>query len=116
MKTLTKNTIQLLYFLALATPAFAGNFEDGVAAAARNDYVAALTLWTPLAESGDKRAQHNLGVMNQMGLGVTQNYQKALHWYRQAAEQNYPDSQNNIGVFYDKGLGVASDLGTWRRK
>ena len=47
----------------LAGAAIAGAWEDGVAAYQRGDYATALTLWQPLAERGDARAQNNLGVI-----------------------------------------------------
>ena len=47
----------------LTSPAFAGDFEDGVAAAKRGDYVTALKLWQTLAAQGNAKAQYSLGVM-----------------------------------------------------
>ena len=37
------------------------------------------------AQSGDARAQFNLGLYYHDGRGVTQNYAEALKWYRRAA-------------------------------
>ena len=40
-----------------------GDFDEGMAAAKRGDYATALREWRPLADQGEARAQHNLGVM-----------------------------------------------------
>jgi len=75
----------------------AGPLEDGIAAAERGDYAAALRLWRPLAEEGDAQAQFNLGKMCHDGLGVAQDYKEAVKWYRLSAEQGLAPAQNSIG-------------------
>jgi TPR repeat protein len=52
-----------LLTLASAGTAFAGPFEDGVAALDRRDYATALLLLRPLAENGNADAQINLANM-----------------------------------------------------
>jgi uncharacterized protein len=48
-------------FLAMASVAVAGPFEDGQAAYDRHDYAAALQVWRPLADDRDAEAQAALG-------------------------------------------------------
>ena len=63
----------------------------------------------PLARNGNARAQNNLGVMYQRGLGVAKNFQKALSWFEKAAAQNLPEANVNLGLLYFDGLGVTQD-------
>ena len=96
-------------FLILAlAPAgvFAGDFEQGVEAAARGDYQSALALWKPLAESGHVDAQFNLGLMYDHGTGVSRDLSTAAGWYRRAAEAGDRTAQSFLGEMYAKGQGV----------
>jgi len=90
---------------ALGRSAIAAQMEDGQAAFNSGDYAAALRLWRPLAETGNARAQNNLGVMYENGKGVPQNINEAVRWYRLAAEQGYAGAQNNLGLIYAIGRG-----------
>lgn len=94
---------------AFGGAAFAGPMEDGQSAYAHGDYGAALALWRPLAEQGVARAQNNLGVIYENGMGVPKNPAEALKWYRLAAEQGYAGAQNNLGLIYALGRGVPQD-------
>ena len=73
------------------------------------DYTAAYNNWRSLAEQGNMKAQHNLGVMYHKGQGVPVDYAKAMKWYLKAAEQGFDDAQYNIGIMYDDGNGVKQD-------
>ena len=96
----------LFFSVSSAVTAFGGQFEDGIAAYERGDYATAFRLMKPLAEKGDAKAQHNLGVMYDYGRGVPQDTTKALKWYRRAADQGIPDAQHNLGLMYYYGQGV----------
>ncbi len=61
MKAILRSGVLALAIFALAVPANAGQFEDGMAAYNRGDYATTLRLWRPLAEQGDTEAQNNLG-------------------------------------------------------
>ncbi len=63
-------------------PAWADPVDDGLAAYARGDYVAALQLLGPAAEQGDARAETGIGTMLGAGNGVPQNFVEARKWYR----------------------------------
>ena len=105
-------TIGLL-ILSISTPlsitAFGGQFDDAIAAYERGDYATAFRLMKPLAEKGDAKAQHNLGVMYDYGRGIPQDQTKAWYWYRRAAEQGFPEAQHNLGLMYYQGQGVPQD-------
>ena len=59
-----------------------------------------------LAERGLAFAQVNLGLMYDLGVGVSENKAEAARWYRLAAEQGYASGQYNLGLMYDLGVGV----------
>jgi hypothetical protein len=87
-------------------------YHKGLDAADKEDYAAAVALWTPLADKGYVRAQFKLGELYHEGLGVNSDIDMALHWYRRAAEQGYADAQNNLGIIYDDGDEVSPDFRT----
>jgi TPR repeat protein len=65
--------------------AFAGPWEDGMAAYNRGDYMPAIRLFRPLAEQGNPKAQNILGVMFRKGEGVPKNPVRARMWFSFAA-------------------------------
>jgi TPR repeat protein len=70
------------------TPAaFAGPWEDGMAAYNRGDYMPAIRLFRPLAEQGNAKAQNVLGVMFRKGEGVPKNPARAHMWFSFAAKR-----------------------------
>ncbi|BFU97016.1 MAG: exported protein of unknown function [Nitrospira sp.] len=62
-----------------------------------------------LANLGDPRAQYNLGLLYDQGLGVPQSDALALRWYTQAAERGEPRAQYNLGIMYMNGQGTTPD-------
>ena len=103
------------FFLAISLllgstgPNWSADFNKGLDAARRGDFLTALREWSPLAERGDSTAQINLGVMYEDGKGVPQDYKKAVKWYKLAAEQGDSRAQVNLGLMYAKGFGVMLD-------
>jgi TPR repeat protein len=67
--------------------AFAGPWEDGMAAYNRGDYVPAIRLFRPLAEKGNPKAQNVLGAMYRKGQGVVRNPAQAFMWFSLAARR-----------------------------
>jgi len=61
------------------------------------------------AEKGDAKAQYNLALIYDRGIGVKNDDSKALKWYRLAAEQGYAEAQYNLGMMYYFGKGVDQD-------
>jgi TPR repeat protein len=68
-----------------ATGAFAGPWEDGMAAYNRGDYLPAITVFRAMAQEGNAKAQSVLGVMYRRGQGVTRNSARAFVWFSRAA-------------------------------
>ncbi len=77
--------------LGSGAAASAGPWEDGMVAYNRGDYVPAMKVFRPLAQAGNARAQHVLGVMYRKGEGVGRSSAKAFMWFSVAARKG--DSQ-----------------------
>ncbi len=92
----------------VAVPTLAG-FDEGWEAYQRGDVAMALTELQPLAESGDARAQFNLGVMYDQGKGVNRDHAAAVGWWRQAAGQGHPAAQHNLASSLIAGDGGAQE-------
>lgn len=94
---------------ALASPAAADRFRQGMRAFEAGNFQAAAALFTDLASRGDPRAQTYLGYMFFNGVGVPQNYLIAAGWYRCASQHGVARAQFQLGLMYDKGQGVPQD-------
>jgi TPR repeat protein len=95
--------------LIATVPAFA-DFQTGLDAYQKGDYVGAAKEWRPLAEEGSAVAQYNLGLLYLDGHGVPQSTVEAANWFRRAAEQDYTQAQHNLGAMYGSGQGVKRDF------
>ena len=58
--------------------------------------IIALKVCRRAAEHGYARAQFNLGVRYENGLGVNKDVEEAVKWYRKAAEQGYAPAQEKL--------------------
>jgi hypothetical protein len=94
----------------IAAPSAFADFQTGLEAYQKGDYVGAAKEWRPLAEQGDPVAQFNLGLLYLDGHGVPQSPVEAANWFRRAAEQDYTQAQHNLGAMYGSGQGVKRDL------
>ncbi|MGE4373082.1 MAG: tetratricopeptide repeat protein [Xanthobacter sp.] len=83
--------------------------RDALEAAQNGDYETALSIWEPLARSGNSRAQNNIGACFIDGLGVERNYELARQWLELSAEMGDPIGQRNLASLCLKGLGGPSD-------
>jgi TPR repeat protein len=93
--------------------------DDAAAAFKRGDYSTVVRIIRPLADQGNAKAQHNLGIMYDSGVGVAKDYAEAVKWLRKAADQGRSDSQYNLGRMYQYGHGVPRNLTEavkWYRK
>jgi TPR repeat protein len=108
--TALRASLAVSFFAAIvAGTAIAGPLEDAIVAYRQGDYPTALRLLQPLADGGDARAQHRVGVHYDKGTGVPQDYAEAVKWYRKAADQGDARAQNNLGDMYAAGSGVPQD-------
>ena len=55
------------------------------------------------AQSGDAKAQYELGRDYDSGQGITKDEAEAARWYRKAADQGLAIAQYDLGVEYDRG-------------
>ena len=62
------------------------------------------------AKQGNPAAQFNLGLMYDIGEGVTPDYKRAIKWYRLAAKLNNAQAQFNLGQLYESGERVTQDF------
>jgi len=110
--SLTARLLPILILCALSGTVTLGpaqaapTIRQGVAAIARQDYVKAVAILSPLAQNGDPDAQAYMGYLYAIGRGVPQDYTQAAIWYRRAAEQGHSGAQYELGLLYDKGQGV----------
>ena len=71
------------------------------------------------AHRGSARAQFELGVAYDRGVGVTQNYATAAIWYEKAAAQGLTEAIYNLATLFDEGLSAPKDHAaalTWYRQ
>ncbi len=114
-----KNLI-LAVLLVWAIPLFAeAGYKEATDAFDKGDSLTALKEFQALADEDDARGQYGLGIMYDLGEGVSQNSEQAAKWYRLSAEQGYADAQNNLGAMYEDGEGVPRNYDEamkWYRK
>ncbi len=119
MKKITTAFLSILFCLTATSAtipiAWSANYEAGLTAYEKANYVTALHEWTYkialtwntlAAHQGNARAQYNLGVMYSNGHGVTQDYKTALKWFTRAAQQGEVLAQSNLGWMYRNGKGA----------
>ena len=102
------STSTLIFGLCLS-PLWA-QFDDGVAALQREDYVKALEIWQRGAADGDPKSQYSLGYLYQFGLGTAADLGKAKEWYEKSAAGNNPDALYALGIMYESGKAGRKDL------
>ncbi len=110
-----------LIFFAGTALAFAGDYEDGVAAYGKKDYSKALVLFKRSYAAGELRAANHMGLMYRDGKGVAKNKKEALKWFKLAAEKGDADAQYNLGMMHYAGFGKKhykenSEAYRWVRK
>ena len=79
-----------------AMAAFAGPWEDGMAAYNRGDYVPAVQIFRAMAEQGNAEAQNLLGTMYRKGQGVTRNSVRAFVWFSRAAARGNAKAKTEL--------------------
>ena len=82
---------------------------EGAAAFEAGNYDEAASIWRPLAEEGDPKAQFNLGLLHETGRGVAEDPTEAAVWYERAAHQGVTQAQLNLAALHQTGRGVAQN-------
>jgi len=106
----TLSTIFLSMAFLLIAPQANASFETAAELYKANNFPAAFTAFTKLAEAGDARAQTVLALMYKYGEGTEVDNKKAFKWYQTAAEQGYAPAQFHTGSLYADGLENDIDL------
>lgn len=101
--------LSAVLLFAAAGPGWAQSYDAGVAAYNRGDFATAFKQWKPLADKGDVKAQHYLGLMYTQGQGVPKDHAKAVFWFKKATKAGHIPSAYNLGFRYLRGEGVPQD-------
>ena len=72
------------------------SLDAGLSAIQRGDYQEAAALLRPMAQSGDKQAQYQMGVMAADGLGQIKDLASAKEWLRRAADQGFAPAKRRL--------------------
>ena len=91
-------------------PALDGNASEVQSVGAVRPVDPALAVAVAAAESGDAKAQLQLGKVYMKGTGVERNPVKALKWIEKSAEQGYAEAQHALGSFHQSGLGAPQNF------
>ena len=83
--------------------------KEELSAAQKGDFKTAFKEWKPSAEQGNKFSQYNLGVLYNLGRGVSQDYKEAFKWFSLSTQQGHEVAQRELGVMYYKGVGTIQD-------
>ena len=82
---------------------------EGAAAYEAGNYGEAASIWRPLAEEGDPKAQFNLALLHETGRGVAEDPAEAAAWYERAALQGVTQAQLNLAALRQTGRGIAQN-------
>jgi len=74
--------------------------EEALAFARAGDFVSAFSIWEPLAYAGVSRAQSNLGICFEQGLGVREDRELAFKWIGLAAANGDPVGERNYATLH----------------
>jgi|GEM_PF-3098886 len=102
--------VAAVLLLSIASPAV--SYEQN----GENKYITELRA---KAETGDAKAQYELGNAYFVGVGIVKNYGESVKWFRKAAEQGNAKAESSLGTMYFQGLGVTKDSAEavkWWRK
>lgn len=62
------------------------------------------------ADAGNADGMYGLGMMYQMGRGMSPNLGEAVKFFQQAAEKGQPQAQMSLGIYYSEGIGVQRNV------
>lgn len=87
----------------------ANTYEHGVQQINAGNFTSAFSTFTALANTGDPRAQFQLGKLYYVGAGTEKDLNKSFFWLKKSADQGLRDAQHNLGVLYQNGQGTQKD-------
>lgn len=107
-----RRTVLLLlstFFAFFAAEAKCEDYSSAIEATKKNDFAKAFKLLKPLAETGDIRAQGELGALYLSGRGTSQDSKQGIHWTKEAAMKGLASAQYNLGTMYIDGQLLTQD-------
>lgn len=83
-------------------------YEEGQQGVPQN-LAEARCLYESAADAGSARGMFAMGQLYQLGIGVSQDHDRALKWYRQAADAGSADAMAAVGMMFQNGWGVSEN-------
>jgi serine/threonine protein kinase len=83
-----------------------GNYKTAQEYYDNGNYDKAIEYYKLSAESGNEKAEYNIGVMFYNGDGVEISDEKAFNWFKSSAENGYDEAQYWLGVMFYNGQGT----------
>lgn len=83
----------------------ADDFEKGVAAEIKGNYIEAIKWYTKGALKEDLDCQFNLGTFYQEGKGVSIDFKEAAKWYQKSSDNGGHRASYNLARMYYEGIG-----------
>ena len=80
------------------------NLSDG------ENLTKAFLLIEEAAKNKNPKAQYDLAIMYQKGIGTIKSLENYKHWCEEAAKQDFPLAYNELGVMHEFGIGVEKNL------
>lgn len=101
----------LLVLLLISVNLFSSTIQEAKKEFDNKNYPKAYNKFIQVAQEG-MIAKYNIGYMNEQGLGVKKDINKAISFYTMSANDGYDKAQYALGNAYLNGIGVKKDLNT----
>jgi hypothetical protein len=102
--------VALAFACVLTATAARAGYDEGLAYLHAGDFMEALEELLPIANTGDARAQAEVGMIYHYGLVSAKNFAKASDYYHRAAMQENPDGMIGLSIMNALGQGVAKNM------
>jgi TPR repeat protein len=102
---------KILALLLISGQLFSSTIQEAKKEFDKKNYPKAYNQFIQAAKEG-MIAKYNIGYMNEQGLGVKKNINKAISFYTMSANDGYDKAQYALGNAYLNGIGVKKDLNT----
>jgi TPR repeat protein len=102
---------KILALLLISGQLFSSTMQEAKKEFDNKNYQKAYNQFIEAAEEG-MIAKYNIGYMNEQGLGVEKDINKAIGFYTMSANDGYDKAQFTLGNAYLNGIGVKQDLDT----
>lgn len=107
---MARSNLLLMFMLSVLLPLSACEDRRADKAYLRGDYSNSVEELQAMANLEEPRAQYDLALLYDKGLGVPQSDTQALKWYSRSAEHGDQRAQYNLGLMYMNGQGTAPNF------